>query len=155
MAFRHCQVTYQTFFKSRFYNICPVHNTLFMCASVPCLQHQQAVSEAIVMCACCALVSFIVNNAAISIHRALQGCTYMTLRGKQLLEECVQPALSYTTHTICRSQKWCWKPLVLSKMQQTKLCHCCITSHCICRQAALERQDLSCTYLAYHELENT
>ncbi len=115
MAFRHCQVTYPTFFKSRFYNICPVHNTLFMCASVPCLQHQQAVSEAIVVCACCALVSFIVNNAAISIQRALQGCTYMTLRGKQLLEECVQPALSYTTHTICSSRKWCWKPLVLSK----------------------------------------
>ncbi len=46
------------------------------------------------------------------------------------------------------------EPVVLFKNDQTKLCHCCITRHCICRQAALERQDLSCTYLAHHELES-
>ena len=29
-----------------------------------------------------------------------------------------------------------------------------LSSHILLRQAALERQDLSCTYLAHHELES-
>ena len=54
-------------------------------------------------------------------------------------------------------------PHALSTLMQLKLMHCGVLAEAQCqirhlqrcaRQTALERQDLSCTYLAHHELES-
>ena len=119
---------------------------------VPRIQSLQSMLDAILMCTRFAFANYMVNNAAISKQDFRTRHTLMLGKHSCWMNVCSQPC--HKTHTLCHSQKGFWKPLVLFKRDQTKLCHGCITSHCICRQAALTRQYLSCTYLAHHELES-